>query len=60
MDQQEPKRNWKKILITSAVVLIVPGGLIGLGMYGIKKLWDRKNRKDVSTKGPEERTISDS
>lgn len=41
----------KKYLVMFGVALVTPGGFIILGIYGIKKLLD-KRKKDVQTKRP--------
>jgi len=47
MDKPEPKpRNWKKIAVTILAATIIPGGFIALGIYGIKKMMDKKKDKD--------------
>lgn len=41
-------RNWKKLAIAGAIALIVPGGLILVGIYGIRKfLAKRRTEKSV-------------
>lgn len=56
----EQKKDWKKIVLIGLTALVVPGGFIALGIYGIKKLWDKQRSKDVSPKRSEERPLSDS
>lgn len=59
MFRSENLRNWKKYALVGVIATVTPGGFIILGMYGIKKLLD-KRKANVSTQGPEERTVSDS
>lgn len=46
--QSNAQRDWKKLIIAGAVALIVPGGLIIVGIYGIRKfLAKRRTEKNV-------------
>lgn len=51
MDQPLPKRDWKKIAAVIVTAIIIPGGFIALGIYGIKKLIDKKKNKNKDQDG---------
>lgn len=61
MEQEQNKpRSWRKIITVAIVATVTPGGFIVLGVYGIKKLFDRRKSQNVSSKRPEKRNVSDS
>lgn len=43
------QRNWKKLLLIGVVATVTPGGFIALGIYGIKRYFDERKRKNVQT-----------
>lgn len=46
--QSSKRRDWKKLAIAGTIALIMPGGLILVGIYGIRKFLERrKNQKNV-------------
>jgi hypothetical protein len=58
MDQKLKQRNLTKMILIGVAATLTPGGFIVLGMYGIKKLFDK--RQVVPSERPEERPVSDS
>ncbi len=58
--EQNPQKSWKQLLTIGFVALVVPGGFIALGAYGITKLYKKYKKQDVPTEGLEKRPISDS
>lgn len=54
------KKDWKKIVIIGFTALVIPGGFIALGAYGITKLYKKYKKQNVPSSGSEERNVSDS